>query len=194
VTHDCASSPDLPPAGENARPLRNLVNLSGGELARWIKVTTPNDRPHVIRVLRMAADILESEGARMVQPTPTPKADAKAPETDPVAGPKVIEVNPRSIGVAPYAGNPDPEYLKARKAIRDNAYAPVPVLLLAAPFAGWRLATYKLIRDDDLFLMRVAVKMWFENKCPTVRVIVVEAAIPSIGVAEMDNRLREPPP
>jgi hypothetical protein len=42
-------------------PLRNLENISGGELARWVKLSTPNDRPHVIRVLRMAADILEDE-------------------------------------------------------------------------------------------------------------------------------------
>ena len=46
---------------DGARPLRDLVNISGGELARWIKITTPNDRPHVVRVLRMAADILEAE-------------------------------------------------------------------------------------------------------------------------------------
>jgi ParB-like chromosome segregation protein Spo0J len=34
----------------SARPLRDLIGISGGELARWIKITTPNDRPHVIRV------------------------------------------------------------------------------------------------------------------------------------------------
>ena len=44
-----------------AKPLRNLVNISGGELARWIKVTTPKDRPHVIRVLETAAAILRDE-------------------------------------------------------------------------------------------------------------------------------------
>jgi ParB-like chromosome segregation protein Spo0J len=44
-----------------AKPLRNLENISGGELARWIKITTPNDRPHVIRVLEMAAAILRDE-------------------------------------------------------------------------------------------------------------------------------------
>ena len=49
------------PAEPTARPLRNLENLSGGKLAKWVKQTTPNDRPHVIRVLRMAADILEDE-------------------------------------------------------------------------------------------------------------------------------------
>jgi ParB/RepB/Spo0J family partition protein len=43
------------------RPLRNLDNLAGGEFARWIKLTTPHKRTHVIRVLRMAADILEDE-------------------------------------------------------------------------------------------------------------------------------------
>jgi hypothetical protein len=48
-----------PPAG--AKPLRDLVGISGGELARWIKITTPNDRPHVIRVLEMAAAILRDE-------------------------------------------------------------------------------------------------------------------------------------
>jgi ParB family transcriptional regulator, chromosome partitioning protein len=48
-----------PPAG--AKPLRDLVGISGGELARLIKITTPNDRPHVIRVLEMAAAILCDE-------------------------------------------------------------------------------------------------------------------------------------
>jgi ParB-like chromosome segregation protein Spo0J len=47
------------PAG--AKPLRDLVGISGGELARWIKITTPNDRPRVIRVLEMAAGILRDE-------------------------------------------------------------------------------------------------------------------------------------
>ena len=42
-------------------PLRDLVGISGGELARWIKITTPNDRRHVIRVLEMAAAILRDE-------------------------------------------------------------------------------------------------------------------------------------
>jgi hypothetical protein len=45
----------------SARPLRDLIGISGGELARWIKITTPNDRPHVIRVLEMAAGILRDE-------------------------------------------------------------------------------------------------------------------------------------
>ncbi len=49
------------PAQPSARPLRNLEYLAAGEFARWIKITTPNDRPHVIRMLRMAADILEDE-------------------------------------------------------------------------------------------------------------------------------------
>lgn len=52
-----AAAPPTPPA----RPLRDLVGISGGELARWIKVTTPNDRSHVIRVLEMAAAILRDE-------------------------------------------------------------------------------------------------------------------------------------
>jgi hypothetical protein len=43
------------------RPLRNLENISGGELARWIKLTTPRDRRHVIRVLETAASLLRSE-------------------------------------------------------------------------------------------------------------------------------------
>jgi ParB-like nuclease domain len=47
------------PAG--ATPLRDLVGISGGEFARWIKITTPNDRPHVIRVLEMAVGILRDE-------------------------------------------------------------------------------------------------------------------------------------
>src|SRR4029077_2866391 len=48
-------------AKEGARPLQNLVGISGGEFARWIKITTPNDRPHVIRVLETAAAILRDE-------------------------------------------------------------------------------------------------------------------------------------
>jgi hypothetical protein len=47
--------------GTAAKPLRSLENLSGGELARWVKITTPNDRPHVIRVLETAASILRDE-------------------------------------------------------------------------------------------------------------------------------------
>jgi ParB-like chromosome segregation protein Spo0J len=49
------------PPTPSARPLRDLVGISGGELARWIKITTPNDRLHVIRVLEMAAGILRDE-------------------------------------------------------------------------------------------------------------------------------------
>jgi ParB-like chromosome segregation protein Spo0J len=45
----------------SARPLRDLVGISGGELARWVKITTPNDRTHVIRVLETAASILRDE-------------------------------------------------------------------------------------------------------------------------------------
>jgi ParB family chromosome partitioning protein len=44
-----------------AKPLRNLQNISGGELARSVKITTPNDRIHVIRVLETAAGILRAE-------------------------------------------------------------------------------------------------------------------------------------
>ena len=50
-----------PASDVGARALRNLENIAAGELARWIKQTTPNDRPHVIRMLREAADILEDE-------------------------------------------------------------------------------------------------------------------------------------
>jgi hypothetical protein len=46
---------------QTAKPLRDLVGISGGELARWIKITTPNDRPHVVRVLETAASILRDE-------------------------------------------------------------------------------------------------------------------------------------
>jgi len=45
----------------DGRPLRNLLNISGGKLAQWVKVTTPNDRPHVIRVLEVAAALLRDE-------------------------------------------------------------------------------------------------------------------------------------
>jgi hypothetical protein len=60
ATIERRADPDRP-AQPVARPLRNLENLAGGELARWIKLTTPGKRTHVIRVLRMAADILEDE-------------------------------------------------------------------------------------------------------------------------------------
>lgn len=48
-----------PPAG--AKPLRNLENIDAGSFARWVKLTTPNDRPHVIAVLERAAAILRKE-------------------------------------------------------------------------------------------------------------------------------------
>jgi ParB-like nuclease domain len=41
--------------------LRNLENIAAGELARWIKLTTPNSRRHVIRLLKECAAILEDE-------------------------------------------------------------------------------------------------------------------------------------
>ena len=52
---------ESPKRAASVPPLRNLENISGGELARWIKITTPNDRPRVVRLLRMAADLLEDE-------------------------------------------------------------------------------------------------------------------------------------
>jgi hypothetical protein len=36
-------------------------------LARWVKITTPNDRPHVIRVLEEAAALLRLELERVVE-------------------------------------------------------------------------------------------------------------------------------
>ena len=51
-------APARPP---EARSLRNFENLAAGELARWVKITTPSDRRHVVRMLREAADILEDE-------------------------------------------------------------------------------------------------------------------------------------
>ena len=53
------------PAEPIARPLRNLENLSGGELAKWIKIASALRylAPRT-RVLRMAADILEDEIAK----------------------------------------------------------------------------------------------------------------------------------
>jgi hypothetical protein len=53
------AEPDTQPP--TARPLRDLVGISGGELARWVKISTPRDRLAVINKLRMAADILEDE-------------------------------------------------------------------------------------------------------------------------------------
>jgi ParB-like chromosome segregation protein Spo0J len=56
-----ASTAEPAAPAPSAKPLRDLVGISGGEFARWIKSTTPNDRPHVIRVLEMAAAILRDE-------------------------------------------------------------------------------------------------------------------------------------
>jgi ParB-like chromosome segregation protein Spo0J len=56
-----ASTAESAAPAPSARALRDLVGISGGELAGWIRRTTPADRTHVIRVLRMAADILEDE-------------------------------------------------------------------------------------------------------------------------------------
>jgi len=47
-------APDRP-AQTSARPLKNLEYLAAGELAKWIKITTPNDRMRVIRMLRELA-------------------------------------------------------------------------------------------------------------------------------------------
>jgi hypothetical protein len=58
---DALTGETAAPPTQSARPLRDLIGISGGELARWIKITTPNDRPHVIRVLEMAAAILRDE-------------------------------------------------------------------------------------------------------------------------------------
>jgi hypothetical protein len=52
-------APERP--AEAARPLRNLEYLAAGELTKWIKQTTPNDRIRVIRMLRECAAILEDE-------------------------------------------------------------------------------------------------------------------------------------
>jgi hypothetical protein len=49
------------PSASGAKPLKNLEGISGGEFARWIKITTPRDRPHVIRVLETAATLLRDE-------------------------------------------------------------------------------------------------------------------------------------
>ena len=59
VSSPFGSSEQARPAG--AKPLRDLVGISGAGLARWIKITTPNDRRHVIRVLETAAGILRDE-------------------------------------------------------------------------------------------------------------------------------------
>jgi hypothetical protein len=52
---------ESPKRSASVPPLRDLVGISGGEFARWIKITTPNDRPHVVRVLETAASILRDE-------------------------------------------------------------------------------------------------------------------------------------
>ena len=61
VLEDIAAHGSVAAARHRAKPLRNLENIAAGEFARWIKITTPNDRPHVIRVLEGAAAILQDE-------------------------------------------------------------------------------------------------------------------------------------
>jgi hypothetical protein len=48
-------------AALHVKPLRNLEYPAAGELARWIKLTTPNDRTRVIRMLRQWAARREDE-------------------------------------------------------------------------------------------------------------------------------------
>lgn len=50
-----------PRAAPIVRPLRNLECLAAGELARWIKQTTPHNRMRVIRLLEETASILRDE-------------------------------------------------------------------------------------------------------------------------------------
>jgi hypothetical protein len=52
-----AERPPGRPAQTSARPLKNLEYFAAGELAKWIKQTTPNDRTRVIRMLRECAAI-----------------------------------------------------------------------------------------------------------------------------------------
>jgi ParB-like chromosome segregation protein Spo0J len=56
-----AEKAQAPRAPDPVKPLRNLEYISAGELARWIKITTPNDRTRVIRMLRECAALLEDE-------------------------------------------------------------------------------------------------------------------------------------
>ena len=49
------------PVSIPVKPLRNLECLSAGEFARWIKLTTPNDRTRVIRMLVQCAVVLNDE-------------------------------------------------------------------------------------------------------------------------------------
>jgi hypothetical protein len=49
------------PIAPRPSSLRSLENIGAGDFARWIKETTPNDRLHVVDVLRRCADILEAE-------------------------------------------------------------------------------------------------------------------------------------
>jgi ParB-like chromosome segregation protein Spo0J len=60
LEHRAERAPDRL-AQTSARPLKNLEYLAAGELAKWIKQTTPNDRTRVIRMLRECAAILEDE-------------------------------------------------------------------------------------------------------------------------------------
>ncbi len=75
------------PAQPSARPLRNLEYLAAGELVKWIKQTTPNDRTRVIRMLRECAAILEDElqAAKGCSPSPAPhrRANQLATNTRP---------------------------------------------------------------------------------------------------------------
>lgn len=56
-----AQTPKPPGQERKARPLHSLENVSAGEFARWIKITTPDNRSRIIRLLEMAASILRAE-------------------------------------------------------------------------------------------------------------------------------------
>jgi ParB family chromosome partitioning protein len=49
------------PIAPRPSSLRNLENIAAGELARWVKETTPRDRLHAIDVMERAAAILKAE-------------------------------------------------------------------------------------------------------------------------------------
>jgi ParB family transcriptional regulator, chromosome partitioning protein len=59
--HDLVTLASSPRTRNPASPLRDLTNISAGEFAKWIKLTAPDARPHVIQMLRMTADMLEIE-------------------------------------------------------------------------------------------------------------------------------------
>jgi hypothetical protein len=94
-----------------AKPLRDLVEISGDELARWIRITTPNDRPPVIRVLEMAAEIGAGKARRgNGEANPATTSPRRQADAAVIAAAKTGATRPFEAGEEDAAGRKRPPY------------------------------------------------------------------------------------